>query len=42
MKLTTLENILKALETETPEVTVPEPIRGAAEKSIRAMLAINL
>ncbi|MDR1671822.1 MAG: quinolinate synthase NadA [Alistipes sp.] len=41
MKLNTLEKILAALETETPEVTVPEETRAAAEKSILSMLAIN-
>jgi quinolinate synthase len=41
MKLVTLPKILEALETETPEVNVPEPVRAAAEKSIRAMLQLN-
>jgi hypothetical protein len=41
MKLVTLEKIAAALEIETPEVTVPENIRSAAEKSIRAMLSIK-
>ncbi|MDR0907400.1 MAG: quinolinate synthase NadA [Rikenellaceae bacterium] len=40
MKLPTLEKIFTALQTEQPEVTVPEPIRARAEKSIRAMLAL--
>ncbi len=41
MKLVTLPKIVEALETETPEVNVPEPVRAAAEKSIRAMLQLN-
>lgn len=41
MKLVTLEKILAALETEQPEVAVPEPIRVAAEKSIRTMLNLK-
>jgi quinolinate synthase len=41
MKLVTLEKIASALETETPEVTLPEPVRASAEKSIRAMLEIK-
>lgn len=41
MKMVTLPKILAALETESPEVTVPEPVRAAAEKSIRAMLDLQ-
>ncbi len=41
MKLVTLPKILAALETENPEVIVPETVRAAAEKSIRAMLELN-
>ena len=41
MKLVTLPKILDALENERPEVTVPEHIRIAAEKSIRNMLDIK-
>jgi quinolinate synthase len=41
MKLVTLPKILSALETENPEVTVPEDVRVAAEKSIRAKLELN-
>ncbi len=37
----TLHKILKALETEQPEVTVPEEIRVRALGSIKRMLAIN-
>lgn len=40
MKMVTLEKILTSLETEQPEVFVPEPVRVAAEKSIRAMLEL--
>jgi quinolinate synthase len=41
MKLPTLEKILTALETEQPQVVVPEAIRSEAEKSIRAMLDLK-
>ena len=41
MKLVTLEKILAALRNEAPEVTVQEPVRYDAEKSIRAMLEIK-
>ncbi len=41
MKMVTLSKILAALETETPEVTLSEHTRSAAEKSIRAMLNLN-
>ena len=41
MKLVTLPKILAALENEAPEVTVPEKVRAAAEKSIRAMLQLK-
>jgi quinolinate synthase len=41
MKMVTLQKILDVLETESPEVTLPESIRAAAEKSIRAMLALK-
>lgn len=41
MKLVTLPKILAALETETPEVTLSDGVRAAAEKSIRAMLDLN-
>ena len=37
----TLHKILHALETEQPEVTVPEEIRIRALRSIKRMLAIN-
>lgn len=38
MKLIRLEDLLRALETGETEVTVPEELRKAAEKPIRAML----
>ncbi len=38
MKAVTLEKILRSLEEEIFEVTVPEDVRAQAEKSIRAML----
>jgi quinolinate synthase len=41
MKLVTLEKIAVALASETPEVTVEEKTRAAAEKSIRRMLELN-
>lgn len=41
MKLVTLEKIARCLETEQPEVNVPEPVRAQAEKSIRAMLDLK-
>ncbi len=41
MKLVTPEKILRCLETEQPEVVVPEDVRIRAEKSIRAMLDIK-
>jgi quinolinate synthase len=41
MKLPTLQKILTSLETEQPEITLPEYIRSEAEKSIRAMLDLK-
>ena len=40
MKLITLEKILSALETMTPEVNVPEEIRVKAKRAVDRMLAI--
>ena len=39
MKLIRLEELLRALETGETEITVPEDLRRAAERPIRAMLA---
>ena len=41
MKMVTLENILSTLENESPEVTIDEPTRKAAEQSILNMLSIK-
>ena len=41
MKLVTLDKILHALETESPEVEIDEEIRRRAERSIRNMLAVK-
>ncbi len=39
MKLVTLDNILSCLESESPEVLIDEPVRKAAERAIRNMVA---
>ena len=41
MKMVTLENILSCLENESPEVSIDEPTRKAAEQSILNMVAIK-
>jgi len=41
MKRITLEKILRSLETETFEITIPEEIAGRARASLEAMLAIG-
>lgn len=41
MKMVTLENILSTLENESPEVTIDEPTRKAAEQSILNMVSIK-
>jgi len=41
MKKNTLQKVLLALETEGPEITVPENIRIRAEKAIKKMLEIS-
>ncbi len=41
MKKNTLEKIYRALEDERPEITIPEDIRAAAEKSLLRMLEIS-
>ena len=38
MKLIHLEDLLRALETGETEITIPEELRQAAERPIRAML----
>ena len=40
MKLTSLEDILKSLETLEPRITVPEPIRLRALTALEKMLAV--
>ncbi|MFO7766181.1 MAG: quinolinate synthase NadA [Pelovirga sp.] len=40
MKLTSLEDILKSLETLEPRITVPEPIRLRALTALERMLAV--
>ncbi|MBF0531143.1 MAG: quinolinate synthase NadA, partial [Deltaproteobacteria bacterium] len=40
MKMNRLENVLKSLETLTPEVKVPENVRVRAWKAVERMLAI--
>lgn len=41
MKLATLERIVDCLERETPEVTIDEEVRRAAERSILRMIEIK-
>ena len=41
MKMVTLENILTCLENESPEVTLDEDVRRAAEKAIENMVAVR-
>ena len=41
MKMITLENILRCLEDESPEVHIDEDTRKAAEQSILNMVAIK-
>jgi quinolinate synthase len=38
MKLNTLEKLALALENESPEIVVPEPVRIEAERSLERML----
>lgn len=38
MKLNTLEKVVHALETEGPEILVPESVRSGAEKSLQLMM----
>ena len=41
MKMVTLERIADCLEREAPEVLIDEPVRRAAERSIRRMIEIK-
>jgi len=41
MKLNTLEKLRDCLATLKPEITIPEEIRGKAERSVRRMLEIS-
>lgn len=41
MKMVTLEHICACLENETPEIRIDEPVRRAAEASIRRMIEIR-
>jgi quinolinate synthase len=40
MKLTALEDVLKALQTMEPRVTVPEEVRIPAKRTLDRMLAV--
>jgi len=40
MKLTSLEDVLRALQTMSPQVTVPEEVRGPAKVALDRMLAV--
>jgi quinolinate synthase len=40
MKLTSLEDLLKSLQTMSPEISVPEPVRGKARTALERMLAV--
>ena len=41
MKLSTLENVLAALENEKPQITVPAEIATPARKAIETMIKIT-
>ena len=41
MKLNTLEDVLRVLETEENEITVDEEIASKARQAIERMIAIN-
>ena len=41
MKKNTLEKLVKALESEEPEITVPEPIQARSRSGIRRMLELT-
>jgi quinolinate synthase len=40
MKLTSLEDLLKSLQTMSPEISVPAPVRGKARTALERMLAV--
>ena len=40
MKLTSLEDVLKSLQTMSPQITVPADIRERARTSLDRMLAV--
>ena len=41
MKMVNLENILKCMEEEKPEIILDEDTRLAAEKAIKNMVAVR-
>lgn len=41
MKLNTLDNLLRALESEAPEIVMPDSLRAAAAISLERMMAIS-
>ncbi|HEY5779552.1 MAG TPA: quinolinate synthase NadA, partial [Terrimicrobiaceae bacterium] len=41
MKLNTLEKLRNCLDYLEPEITIPEPIRLKAERSVRRMLELS-
>ncbi len=41
MKMITLDNVLKSLETLQPEITLPEDVQAGAERSIRRMFELT-
>jgi quinolinate synthase len=41
MKKNTLEKVWLALRDEVPEITIPEDVRAAAQKSLDRMLELS-
>ena len=41
MKLNTLEKLRDCLDYLEPEITIPEPVRLKAERSVRRMLELS-